>query len=58
MWWCTLWITIGTSSYFLVPVLEHRILMIGIACAVSWYILSLPTVPKPTPGSVNDTKIS
>jgi len=39
-----LWITILTSSYYVVNRLEIRVLLIGIACLVSWHISSLPTL--------------
>ena len=55
-----LWFTICTSAYFFVTMLELRVLLIGIACGVSWHILSLPTLStseQVTNGSITSDPI-
>jgi uncharacterized protein len=38
-----LWLTIGTSAYFVMKVFEVRIVLIIVAIGVSLYLLSIPT---------------
>lgn len=42
----TLWLSVGFSTWHLIPILWVDILIIAIAIAVSWYLLSLPTCPQ------------
>jgi len=50
--WVTIimiWLSIGFSAWFVVPIVWVKFLLLGIACAVSFYIFRQPTLDIDTP---------
>ncbi len=50
--WVTIimiWLSIGFSAWFVVPIIWVKFLLLGIACSVSLYIIRQPTLDVDTP---------